>query len=242
MTGNDPRIPKKIHYCWYGGKPLGRKEEKCIESWKKFCPDFEIVRWDESNSDMTENRYVKEAYQSRKWAFVSDYFRLNAVCDYGGIYLDTDVELLKPLDEFLGCGGFMGFEDSVRVATCVMGGVRGHSFFEKALNLYQDRVFIKENGEFDTTTNVDFLTGILLENGLVLNDKRQNIMGMEIFPKDFFSPKSLTTGKITLTENTHAIHRFEASWQTGRQRFNTKAAQILGEKNTERIKRFMGKK
>lgn len=242
MTGNERQVPKKLHYCWYGGKPLNRKAEKCIESWKTFCPDFEIVRWDESNSDIRENRYVYEAYQSKKWAFVSDYFRLKAICENGGVYLDTDVELIKPLDVFLDGGGFMGFEDKAKVATCVMGGVCGHVFFRAALEAYQRRVFILENGEYDTTTNVDFLTELLLENGLVQNGARQSVMGLDIFPSDYFSPKSLATGKITLTENTHAIHRFEASWQTGKQRFNTKAAQLLGEKNTERLKRFMGKK
>lgn len=242
MTGNDRYIPKKLHYCWYGGKPLNRRAEKCIESWKKFCPDFEILRWDESNSDMQENRYVREAYQSKKWAFVSDYFRLKAVYENGGVYLDTDVELIKPLEGFLDCGGFMGFEDRVNVATCIMGGVRGHLFFRRALETYRSRAFLLDNGECDTTTNVEFLTRLLVDNGLVQNGERQSVMDMDIFPNDYFSPKSLVTGKITLTENTHAIHRFEASWQTGKQRFHTKAAQILGEKNTECLKRLMGKK
>lgn len=241
MAESRKLIPKVIHYCWFGGKSLNRKAEKCIGSWKKYCSNYKIMRWNESNCNVDENQYVSEAFHAKKWAFVSDYFRLKAICKMGGIYLDTDVELIKPLNEFLGYRGFMGFEDNANVATCIMGGVPDHEFFNKTFELYQNRKFILDDGSFDTTTNVKYLTELLCGNGLVKNGKRQTVMNMEIFPSDYFSPKSLKTGKITLTENTCAIHHFEASWQSGKQKFHTKVAQIIGEKNTEKLKKLLGR-
>lgn len=242
MAENNVNIPRIIHYCWFGGKPLNRKAQKCIDSWKKFCPDYEMIRWDESNCDISENRYVSEAYQSRKWAFVSDYFRLKAICGLGGVYLDTDVELLKPLDRFLDYKGFAGFEDDAHIATCVMGGVKNLCFFCEALKIYEQRKFLLDAGKFDTTTNVEILTDLLIGNGLKTNGEKQTVMDLEIFPVDFFSPKSLKTGKITLTENTCAVHHFDASWQTGKQKFHTKVAQMIGEDNVKRVKKIIGRR
>lgn len=235
-------IPKRIHYCWFGGKPLSRMAEKCMQSWKKHCRDYDIVRWDETNCDVHENEYVYEAYINKKWAFVSDYFRLKALRTDGGIYLDTDVELLRPLDEFLRLKGFMGFEDNEHIATCVIGGVKELDFFRKAFELYENRRFVLPDGGFDTKTNVELLTELLADNGMKKDGTRQNVLEMELFPSEYFSPKSLTTGKITLTENTFAIHRFEASWQTNRQRIHTKIAQMIGEENTKRVKKVIGRK
>ena len=109
-------IPRKIHYCWFGGSSINKKNQKCMESWKKFCGDYEIVCWDKSNCDIRKNKYVFEAYKNKKCAFVSDYFRLEALYNFGGIYLDTDVELTKPLDAFLDYSGFIGFEDNENIA------------------------------------------------------------------------------------------------------------------------------
>lgn len=103
-------IPKKIHYCWFGRNPLTESAKKCIESWKKYCPEYEIIEWNENNFDLTENRYAREAYEQKKWAFVSDYARLKIVYEQGGIYMDVDVELIKPLDELTELDGYMGFE------------------------------------------------------------------------------------------------------------------------------------
>ena len=110
-------IPKKIHYCWFGGNPLNKRTLRYIERWKELCPDFEFIRWDETNCDMNANEYVRGAYQSGKWAFVSDYFRLKALYEQGGVYLDTDVELLRPFGDLLELSGFAGFEDAEHVAT-----------------------------------------------------------------------------------------------------------------------------
>ena len=107
-------IPKKIHYCWFGRNPLPESAKKCIESWKKYCPEYEIIEWNEDNFDLTENRYAREAYEQKKWAFVSDYARLKIVYEQGGIYMDVDVELIKPLDELTELDGYMGFEKEIR--------------------------------------------------------------------------------------------------------------------------------
>lgn len=233
--------PKKIHYCWFGGNPLNKRTLRYIERWKELCPDFEFIRWDETNCDMNANEYVRGAYQSGKWAFVSDYFRLKALYEQGGVYLDTDVELLRPFGDLLELSGFAGFEDAEHVATCVLGAEKEHGFFRQAMELYEGRTFLREGGEPDLTTNVEILTGLLGRNGLEPDGARQSVMGMEIFPAEYFSPRSLETGKLTKTGNTYAIHWFEASWQTGSQRFHRKVAQVIGKKNTERLKKLLGR-
>lgn len=235
-------IPKKIHYCWFGGKPYPRLTEACIASWKTYCPDYELICWDESNSPLEDNLYVRQAYQAKRWAFVSDYIRLWVLERHGGIYLDTDVELVRSLDVFLPLSGFMGFEDQERVATCLIGGIPGHPFFRTAKGLYDGRPFLRSNGEHDDTTNVQLLTDLLAKNGLQRSGMRQNVMDMEIYPSEFFSPKSLKTGKLHTTSNTFAIHSFQASWMTPAQRRNTKIAQVIGPKWTMFIKKRLGRK
>ena len=184
-------IPKMIHYCWFGGSAPNRKTERLIADWKVLCPDYEIVCWNEDNCDVEENEYVRGASRCGKWAFGSDYFRLKALYEHGGVYLDTDVELLKPFGELMSLRGFMGFESGANVATCVIGGEKEHEFFRQALDEYNDRAFLGENGEPDLTTNVQILTRLLCRNGLERSGARQSAMGMEIFPEDYFSPNSL---------------------------------------------------
>ena len=151
-------IPKKIHYCWFGGKELPELAKKCIASWEKFCPDYEIIRWDESNFNINICKYVTEAYQNKKFAFVTDYVRLYAMHTQGGIYMDTDVELTKNLDIFLDNQGFSGFESEEHIPTGIMASEKGFSLFEELLSYYTDRSFVKEDGALDTTTNVEIIT------------------------------------------------------------------------------------
>lgn len=205
-------IPKIIHYIWFGDNPLGEKELACIESWKKYLPDYEIKCWDESNFDVSQSEYCLQAYRAKKWAFVSDYVRLWALVNYGGIYMDTDVEVIRPLDEFLKLEAFSGFESPRLVPTGIMASKKGHPFFIKLLNDYRERSFIKNDGSYDMTTNVTAITNACIEAGLQPNNTRQTINGFTLFPKDFFCPKNNMTGKIELTDNTYTIHHFSGSW------------------------------
>lgn len=234
-------IPKKIHYCWFGGGEMDKLSQRCLSSWQRFCPDYELVRWDESNSPLNANAYVQQAYAAGKWAFVSDYVRVWALCRQGGIYLDTDVELLAPLDDFLDNEAFMGFEAIDKVATCVLACQAENSFFTRLLAEYSDKQFVCPDGSFDETTNVELVTRLLIEAGLQLNNQKQLAAGVCIYPQDYFSPKDLQTGKINCTASTVAIHHFSASWMSKRQRFNTRAAQFLGPRLTGIIKRGLGR-
>lgn len=212
-------IPKIIHYCWFGGKPLSEMAQKCIESWKKYCPDYEIVRWDETNFDLHYNNYVWEAYQAKKWAFITDVVRLFAMVHYGGIYMDTDVEVLKPLDDLLQYQAVSGFESEKYVPTGLMASEKDFPLFEELLHDYNDAHFILPDGTFDTTTNVTRITQRCLQSGFVPNNQMQTIEGFTLFPNDYFCPKDYATRVIRLTENTYTIHHFDGSWQTDEKRY-----------------------
>ena len=205
-------IPKKIHYCWFGGNPLPEDAKHYIESWRKYCPDYEIKEWNESNFDLDMFPYVREAYDSRKFAFVSDVARLYALYTEGGIYMDTDVEVLKPLDEFLKYEGVSGFESSTQIPTGLMASRDLHPLVKEWLDDYAGKHFIKEDGSFDLTTNVRRITNICLKHGFVANGKLQTVADFTFFPSDVFCPKSHETGVIICTENTVTIHHFAGSW------------------------------
>lgn len=209
-------IPKKIHYCWFGGNPIPEKDQKCIESWKKFCPDYEIIRWDESNYDITKNQYMKEAYEAQKWGFVPDYARLDILYNEGGIYLDTDVELLKSLDDLLDNKGYMGFEDKERINPGLGIGAEKHNPTIKKImdDIYSDRRFVKKNGFLDLTPSPKMNTELLMSMGLIINDKKQVVGELTIYPTEYFCPKSYETEELNITERTYSIHWFNASWHT----------------------------
>ena len=176
-------IPKTIHYIWFGGKPLPEMAERCITSWRKYCPDYEIVRWDETNFHSGGNRYFEEALAAKKWAFASDYARLKVLVEHGGIYMDTDVELLRSLDSFLGEEAFSGFESKTRISTGLMACRDSFSLFSRMLNDYNDRSFIKDDGSYDVTTNVELITQTCLDLGLELNGEKQSIDGFTLYPQ-----------------------------------------------------------
>ena len=229
-------IPKKIHYCWFGGNPLPEKDQKCIESWGKFCPDYEIIRWDESNYDVTKNPYMKEAYDAKKWGFVPDYARLDIIYNEGGIYLDTDVELVKNLDLLLKNDAFMGFEDGEHVSPglCIAA-VPHHQTIRKLMGIYSERHFLKEDGTLDLTPSPIMNTDMLVSFGLIKNNQIQVVADITIFPKDYFCPKDYQTGKLNVTENTYGIHWFNASWQSPHQKRMKKLQRLLGKKNYFRL-------
>lgn len=207
-------IPKIIHCCWFGRNEMGELEKKCINSWKKFCPDYKIKVWNEDNFDINSNDYVKEAYETKKWAFVTDYVRLYALYTEGGIYMDTDVEVLHNLDEYLCYDAFSGFENYDAIPTGIMAGVKGFKLYKDLLDRYNNRHFVKEDGKMDYTTNVTEITNYCLDKGLQLNNTFQTIEGFTLFPKDYFCPKSYMTGQIECTDNTVTIHHFKGSWMS----------------------------
>ncbi len=208
-------IPKKIHYCWFGGNPLPQLALKCIESWKKYCPDYEIIEWNESNFDVNCCDYVKEAYEAKKWAFVSDYARFKILYDFGGIYFDTDVELIKPIDEIVARGNFMGRESEAKldVAPGVgIGTAENCAVCKKMLELYHTLHFLNKDGTFNETTVVKFTSNVLKKYGLSLKNEIQHVADIYVYPKEYFCPMDYITGKMNITDNTVSIHHYTSSW------------------------------
>ncbi len=216
-------IPKVIHYCWFGRKQLPIQAVKCIESWKKYCPGYEIIEWNESNFNLEVCTYVKEAYAEKKWAFVSDYARFWILYHEGGIYFDTDVELIKPIDDLVERGSFMGCEPllqkgagSMRTAInpgLGIGAVPGLNLYKEILDFYSKKSFYRQDGEMDFTTVVAYTTSILKRNGWRDLSHIQRIAGISVYPTEFFCPMNYYTGEIRITENTRSIHHYTASWQ-----------------------------
>ncbi len=224
-------IPKVIHYCWFGRGDMPKLAKKCIKSWKKFCPDYEIVCWNEDNFDINENRYAREAYDAKKWAFVSDYVRLKVLYENGGIYLDTDVELIKPLDKLIEDGGFMGFDDNGIVSTGLgFACEKGNELVGRLLKDYEDISFILPDGSLDLTPCPDRNTETLVELGMDLENKDQIFMGIKMLPEDYLCPVKYYTGKKVITKNTYSIHHFCASWTSATAKRTTFAKRILGVK------------
>ena len=231
-------IPKIIHYCWFGKNPLPELARKCIESWRKFLPDYEIKEWNEDNFDINILSYVREAYDAKKYAFVSDFARFWILYNYGGVYFDTDVELIKPLEPIIEKGAYMGceidgtnqiwFDKNVSVTSglgiaCNPGlGIAcnpGLEIYKEFIDGYKDRHFINNNGSFDLTTIVTYTTNILKKYGLKNEFIIQNIANINIYPIDYFCPIDFTTGKKTFTENTYSIHHYAASWHTPEEKY-----------------------
>lgn len=211
-------IPKIIHYCWIGGKPLPESVRKCIRSWKKYCPDYEIIEWNENNYDFTKNNYMREAFEEKKWGFVPDYARLDIIYTYGGIYLDTDVEIVKSFNDLLELEGFAGFETEKYVNFGQGFGARkGNSLIKEIMDSYENICFKNDDGVLDLTASPELNTETLEKIGLKRNGEYQSFDGFVFFPPDYFCPKSFEDGIIRTTKNTYSIHHFEASWFTKEQ-------------------------
>ncbi|WP_195467400.1 glycosyltransferase [Clostridium sp. D43t1_170807_H7] len=207
-------IPKKIHYCWFGENELPELTQKCMESWRKNCLGYEIIEWNEKNFNINCNEYVKEAYQCKKWAFVSDYVRLKVLYEEGGIYVDTDLEIIKSFDDLLKLKSFIGFEDNQGLSTAVIGAVPKSNWIFKWMEYYETNNFIKQDGSMDTTTNVEIISKMLTKTtNLEFNNTMQILNnGIKVFPKEYFSPKEYATNIMKITNNTYAIHHFDSSW------------------------------
>ncbi len=211
------KIPKIIHYCWVGPAPKPQSVLYCIESWKKHCPDYEIIEWNESNYDFTKNSYMKQAYEAKKWGFVPDYARLDIVYEHGGIYLDTDVELVKSFDSLLEQDAFMGFEntgDGEFFVNCGhgFGAVPHHEIIREARDLYDQLSFYKPDGSVNLLASPFYTTQTLRKFGLVQENRQQKLPGMTVYSSEVLCPKNFRTGKLSVTSNTVSIHHFTASW------------------------------
>ena len=206
-------IPKKIHYCWFGRGPMPSTALKCIESWHRFMPDYEYVLWNEDNFDVNAFCYTKEAYDSGKYAFVSDVARLKALKEFGGIYFDVDFEVFKPFDDLLSFKAFAGFEGS-KYNPVMMGVIASEpdgEWVNEQLQSYKDRHFLID-GKMDLTTNVKFISGQMQKEGFVPNGKEQDYKDLHIFPVEYFCPR-LTTGEYRRTANTYCEHKGgNSSW------------------------------
>lgn len=212
------RIPKTIHYCWFGGNPLPESAQKYIESWRKYCPDYEIKEWNESNFDVNCCAYVREAYAAKKWAFVSDYARFWILYHYGGLYFDTDVEIIRPLEELVARGPFMGCEptaDSLKENIAPGLGLAanpGLDLYKDLLDIYENKHYIQEDGSKDMETVVTYTTRLLKKKGFKESGAVEVVDGIIIYPPEYLCPKNYCTGELQITENTYAIHHYSESW------------------------------
>lgn len=243
-------IPKVIHYCWFGRNPLPPFALKCIESWKKFLPDYEIIEWNEDNFNVNMIPYTKEAYEAKKYAFVSDYARFWILYHYGGIYFDTDVEVICKMDDIISCGSFMGREagsfnnnESESVAPGLgLGAIPGLVFYKKILEKYSTLKFVI-NGILNQTTVVKYTSDLLNEYQIKHIAVGVDLVeGIYIYSSEYFCPLDYHTGKTNITTNTRTIHHYSATWRTPREKLKHKIITILGSRLTSylvNIKHFI---
>ncbi len=218
-------IPKVVHYCWFGRNPLPESAVKCIESWRKYMPDYEIKEWNEDNFDVNIIPYTAEAYSVGKYAFVSDYARFWVLYHYGGIYFDTDVEVIKPIDDIVEKGAFMGVEEICKVDPedlvgypmvapgLGIGTPAGTDFFKQLLDFYEGIHYLNEDGSIIPGTVVAHTTRLLVEAGLQKSPDLQHVAGLWIYPEDYFNPFEDITGRLRITDRTRSIHWYARTWQ-----------------------------
>lgn len=222
-------IPKKIHYCWFGRYPLPESAKKCIASWKKYFPDYEIIEWNEDNYDVNKIPYMQQAYAAKKYAFVSDYARFDILYQYGGVYFDTDVEVIKSFGVVLANGAFMGCEidgsdslKSERIHTSTssvsvnpglgIAAFPGLGIYKEILDFYATQSFQNEDGSINQETVVTKTTKVLLAHGMLNIKGIQKVGEVTIYPKSYFNPLNNNTGKLDITEETCSIHWYSMSW------------------------------
>ncbi len=254
-------IPKVIHYCWFGGNPKPKSVIKCINSWKKFCPDYIIKEWTEEDLDISMNVYAKEAYESNAWSFVSDYMHLWIIYNYGGIYLDTDVQIVRKFDKLLAFKAFAGMEDLKRVNFGLgFGAEPKNEIIKQHMDLYDKLHFINSDGTLNRLPSPNHTTNIMVKNGFQPGKNEiQNVGDFVVFPPEYFCPKDFVTGITNVTKNTYSIHQFDGSWCTDEELAyknnrwkeakkdyirhfpNRVAMRILGEVNYKKLKRLLGK-
>ncbi|OAS85135.1 glycosyl transferase [Metabacillus litoralis] len=235
-------IPKIIHYCWFGRKEKPDIIKMCIKSWKKKLPEYEIREWNEQSFDINSQAYVKEAFESGKFAFVSDYVRVYALYHVGGIYLDTDVEVFKSFNDLLHHESFWGFEQENYIATSTIGAKKGNSLIKQFLDSYKDKNFLKKDGSLDELTNVAIVTEILANRGLKINGQYQILIGLGTFyPQTYFSPYDYINCRNFITEDSYAMHHFYKSWLPLRVRLKSNIkktlSKVIGGENIARLRK-----
>lgn len=244
---------KKIHYCWFGGNPLPKSAIRCIESWKKYFPDFEVVQWNENNFNINDTcDYVREAYKESKWAFVSDYARFKILYEFGGIYFDTDVEVIKDMKDIIMQGNFMGeekpsFQDNKKRTYSINPGLGMYAepnllVYKEILDYYNTLHFLDEEGKYNGKTVVDYVTDVFKNHEFIGNGCVENILDINIYPPEYFCPMDPLSGKTVITKNTYSIHHYTASWQSKYSKLKSKLQKMLGPKVTRDIillKRFL---
>ena len=219
-------IPKIIHYIWLGGKPLPKIAEKCIESWKKFCPDYEIKRWDETNLDVNKYEFTKNAYEAKKFAFVSDVFRTQILYNEGGIYFDIDVELIKPIEDILDADCVMGFETSNLLNPGLfIACKKGFDDLAEILKTYQTLKF--DVNKLKELTVCEVYTQYYEQKGLKRENITQQIENIKFYASEYFSPIDVVTNKKKVTKHTYSIHWYNASWYTPKQKFKNRLKKFV---------------
>lgn len=220
-------IPKKIHFCWFSGEEYPENIKKCLASWRKKLPDYEIVCWTRKNFDFEKNAFAVEALKAKKWAFVSDYVRLSVLYEFGGIYLDSDVEVIKPFDDsLLRNPAFLGLESNGVITAWLIGAEAKNPLIKDFLEYYKDRHFCV-NGRYDMTPNTVPLSNICKKYGLSNDNAIQDLSIAKIYPEDYFCAKSVVDGKIRITPNTYTIHHFDGGWQTPMDKFIKKIKYMI---------------
>lgn len=235
-------IPKKIHYFWFGKSNKPEIVLKYIESWKKYFPEYEIIEWNESNFNVNCCEYTKQAYEAKKYAFVSDYARIYVLYNIGGIYFDTDIEVCKSFDDLLKERKMvLGFEDNHYVLTAFMASKSGMECFKYLLDKYQSKSFLMKNGKYDTLPNPVIVTEVIEKCGLVPNGQHQVFDAeCEIYPYEYFSAFNIPKQTLMVTEKTYSIHHCMGTWQTKREKFKpwvkSKMITFIGENIFNSIK------
>lgn len=248
-------IPKIIHYCWFGKGPKNKLIEKCINSWLKFCPDYQIIEWNEDNIDISDCTYAQEALANNKWAFLSDYVRYKVIYEHGGIYLDTDVELIRNPDQLLTNSCYFGFENNSQINSGIgFGAEPGHTVIKEICDVYKSMKLFMEDGSINRDIVTVVTTKVLLKHGLKEDNTLQHLSDITIYPTEYFAPKNYNSFKAIITKNTYSIHQYAASWQTKKQQSKHKKEvlkdfiihmpnriilSVLGEKKYNKLKKLI---
>lgn len=224
----DEKIPKIIHYCWFGGKKKTKRILSYISSWEKYLPEYQIIEWNEDNFDINSNEYVREAYMSNKYAFVSDVARLQALYTYGGIYFDTDIEVRSSLDSYLDSSLILAFESNTILMSAFLAAKKNNNIIKEFLDIYSDMNFVNQDGSFNNIANTVYLTNIMKKRGLILDNNKQELLdGTKVYPMEIFGAFDADNSCFVISNNTVLVHRCLASWIDPKKRLMFKLKRII---------------